>query len=122
MTNLAKSKENICPSSPLSFSNCYWETKINSCLVMFGTGATLCGGLEKITSLITVRIYHKLYVAAIPHIHKRTESRDSSRYLNTTVHYVQDVLGINSNQKGGKDQSVQQEISGVDRRNVVYTQ
>ena len=109
MTNLAKSKENICPSSPLSFSNCYWETKIKSCL-------------EKITSLITVTIYHKLYVAAIPHIHKRTESRDSSRYLNTTVHYVQDVLGINSNQKGGKDQSVQQEISGVDRRNVVYTQ
>lgn len=76
----------------------------------------------KITSLITVTIYHKLYVAAIPHIHKRNESRDSSRYLNTTVHYVQDVLGINSNQKGGKDQSVQQEISGVDRRNVAYTQ
>lgn len=34
---------------------------------------------------------------------KRTESRDSSRYLNTTVHYVQDVLGINSNQKEEKN-------------------
>lgn len=36
------------------------------------------------------------------HIYKKA-SRDSSRYLNTTVHYVQDVSGINSNQKGGKD-------------------
>lgn len=66
---------------------------------MFGTGATFMWWPWKITSLITVTIYHKLYVATSP-IHKRTESRDSSRYLNTTVHYVQDVLGINSNQKG----------------------
>lgn len=76
----------------------------------------------KITSLIAVSIYDKLYVAAIPHVHKRTESRDSNRYVNTSVHYAHNVLAINRNQKGGKDQSVQQEISGVDRPNVVYTQ
>lgn len=53
---------------------------------------------------------------------KGLKAGTQNRYVNTSVQYAHNVLAINRNQKGGKDQSIQQEISGVDRRNVVYTQ
>ena len=118
MTHLPKSKENICFSSLHSFSNCYWKTKINSCLVMFGLGLLYVVALENNFSNNSYNILLP-YVAAIPHIHKKTESRDSNRYLNTSVHYIHSVLAINISQKGGKHPSVQQEMSGVDRQSAV---